>query len=239
MNNDNEHITLQHTVYENDKLTESTLPTRSDFHKSKKKKTKFKIKYPIIRLLTAFFIILVISIFSYQFYFEKDANNSIFKQSKDSSAYESVDFAEKAKQGIATNEKNKVENNEQIENKQMEDKPEASDEESAETNTTNASDGTSNLSNSGEDNNGVDTEAANTPQSEPAREGAVGESADKGPDPNYKIVYHTVAANETLFRISIKYYNSRDGEELIKSWNNLNGNNIYEGQVLKIPIKQS
>lgn len=43
---------------------ESSLPPRSDLHRNKKKKTKLKFKYPLIRLLVLFFILLPITIFS-------------------------------------------------------------------------------------------------------------------------------------------------------------------------------
>jgi LysM repeat protein len=48
---------------------------------------------------------------------------------------------------------------------------------------------------------------------------------------------HTVAAGETLFKIAIKYYNSKQGEEIIREFNGIEANDIYEGQVLKIPLK--
>ncbi|MED4096523.1 LysM peptidoglycan-binding domain-containing protein, partial [Peribacillus simplex] len=55
---------------------------------------------------------------------------------------------------------------------------------------------------------------------------------------SYKVVLHTVQGEETLFRISMKYYKSQEGIALIREWNGLNGNEISKGQVLKIPIKK-
>jgi LysM repeat protein len=52
-----------------------------------------------------------------------------------------------------------------------------------------------------------------------------------------EIKTHKVAADETLFKIAIKYYKSRSGEEIIRQYNGIEANNIYEGQILKIPIK--
>lgn len=54
---------------------------------------------------------------------------------------------------------------------------------------------------------------------------------------NIKILYHTVKDNETLFSISKKYYGSREGEQYIKKWNQLDKNKVIKGQVLKIPIQ--
>ncbi len=52
------------------------------------------------------------------------------------------------------------------------------------------------------------------------------------------IIEHRVKQGETLFRISQKYYKSRDGEELIMAENDLDGTTLYTGQVLKIPIEK-
>ncbi|GEM_PF-2150680 len=49
------------------------------------------------------------------------------------------------------------------------------------------------------------------------------------------VIYHTVAANETLYRIAMKYYNSKTGIEIIKQANQLTSDNVLAGQVLKIP----
>ena len=48
---------------------------------------------------------------------------------------------------------------------------------------------------------------------------------------------HKVAAGETLFKIAIQYYKNRSGEEIIRQYNGIEANNIYEGQILKIPLK--
>ena len=42
----------------------STLPPRSELRRHKKKKTKLKVKFPLLRLLVLFFILLPITIFS-------------------------------------------------------------------------------------------------------------------------------------------------------------------------------
>ncbi|MCY8104289.1 LysM peptidoglycan-binding domain-containing protein [Bacillus mojavensis] len=50
------------------------------------------------------------------------------------------------------------------------------------------------------------------------------------------IVKHTVQKKETLYRISMRYYKSRSGEEKIRAYNHLNGNDVYTGQILDIPL---
>jgi len=51
-----------------------------------------------------------------------------------------------------------------------------------------------------------------------------------------KVVYHTVKPKETLFKISMKYYQSQKGIDIIKKANKLQNESIYSGQVLKIPL---
>ncbi|MCO4850334.1 LysM peptidoglycan-binding domain-containing protein [Bacillus vallismortis] len=51
-----------------------------------------------------------------------------------------------------------------------------------------------------------------------------------------RVVKHTVQKKETLYRISMKYYKNRSGEEKIRVYNHLNGNEVYTGQVLDIPL---
>ncbi|GKU81037.1 LysM peptidoglycan-binding domain-containing protein [Niallia sp. NCCP-28] len=51
-----------------------------------------------------------------------------------------------------------------------------------------------------------------------------------------KIVYHEVVQGETLFTISLKYYPSGNGVDLIKQENQLTNNEIMVGQTLKIPL---
>lgn len=45
-------------------VKDSNLPPRSELHRNKKKRTKWKLKYPLIRLLVLFFILLPIIFFS-------------------------------------------------------------------------------------------------------------------------------------------------------------------------------
>ena len=52
------------------------------------------------------------------------------------------------------------------------------------------------------------------------------------------IIYHKVQPGETIFRISMKYYQSKAGIDTIKSANNLTNNDIRVGQVLTIPLSK-
>ncbi|MGM9987531.1 MAG: LysM peptidoglycan-binding domain-containing protein, partial [Bacillaceae bacterium] len=48
---------------------------------------------------------------------------------------------------------------------------------------------------------------------------------------------HTVVAGDTLYSVSMKYYQTRDGESFIRSLNGLTSNELTPGQLLKIPPK--
>lgn len=49
------------------------------------------------------------------------------------------------------------------------------------------------------------------------------------------IITHTVQSGETLYQISMKYFDSRAGEQIIKDANGLISDKIKVGQILKIP----
>jgi LysM repeat protein len=78
-----------------------------------------------------------------------------------------------------------------------------------------------------EDNEEVSSEESNT----------VNEEEQENHNNDVKIIIHTVQENETLYKISMKYYGNRKGEQLIKEQNNLKDNNIYIGQKLEVPIE--
>ncbi|WP_051348676.1 LysM peptidoglycan-binding domain-containing protein [Peribacillus kribbensis] len=63
-------------------------------------------------------------------------------------------------------------------------------------------------------------------------------TSDAEGNDQYQIVYHKVLPGETVFRISMEYYKSQEGIPLIQKWNGLKGNEITEGQTLKIPLKK-
>ena len=51
-----------------------------------------------------------------------------------------------------------------------------------------------------------------------------------------KTTFHTVVDGETLYRIAMKYYQSKSGIEIIKQANQIKGNDIHNGQKLIIPL---
>jgi LysM repeat protein len=65
-----------------------------------------------------------------------------------------------------------------------------------------------------------------------------GQGTDKNVEPEPQVIYHTVKSGENLYRIALKYYHSKAGEDIIRKANNISGNEIYLGQVLKIPLNK-
>jgi LysM repeat protein len=75
---------------EGNELDTFSLPPRSEVHKKTSRKTKWKIKYPVIRLLALFFILLPISILSIYYLYDKKSTSVIKLNQSDS--YETVDI---------------------------------------------------------------------------------------------------------------------------------------------------
>jgi LysM repeat protein len=206
-----------------------TLPPRSEIHRQKQKKTNVKVKYPVIRLMALFFILLPVIFFSVISYLEgaKGPLNHV---------------AERAGIELINVESSEIENNS---NEEDEEGPAI--EEITETDQIDVA--SSPAPNNDNDKNNTTSvqaegEAANQkPEGQkPADTQTTSEAAAATPDTNAgggeKIIYHTVQPSETLFRVAMKYYKSQEGIEVIKKANNIMGNEIQAGQVLKIPLKK-
>ena len=203
-------------------------PPRSELHKQVQKKTKMKLKYPVISLLAVFFFLLPILVWSIISYFDKSSFSPV--NTNDSTGFEVINYdndgsleeLEETHQPVEEDNREETIDEDEAEVEESIDDEESNvkDEQSAPT-----------LEKESVEQNQTKTDEpsnSSTSKSKPIEE------------KEYKeIITHTVGPKETLFRISIKYYKSRTGEEIIRSYNNLSGNEIYEGQVLKIPIEES
>jgi LysM repeat protein len=187
------------------------LPPREQVHREKRKKTKLKVKYPVIRILVLFFILMPIVIFSAYTYLEEGKkSNRTEKVTGDSSGYEVINF-----------EKSETESSTESDE---EEKTVESDEEAIEVQKTVLPDTT--IKSTESTDKGTDKNA-----------GTSTEPVSAKPNSN-KVIYHTVKKGENLYRISLKYYHSKAGEEVIRKANNLKGDEIYLGQVLEIPLNK-
>ncbi len=215
-----------------EKLNEETievreqLPPREQIHREKRKKTKWKLKYPIIRILVLFFILLPIAIFSAYSYLEEGKNKGAEKVSGDSSGYEVINF-EKSEPGSSVDKKEEEETEKEIEKdiSTEVDQVEAVEvEQPVSPNTAVQSPGTEQGTFENDGGSSITTEtAASKPNPTTVSE---------------TVIYHTVKKGENLYRIALKYYHSKSGEEIIRKANNLKGDEIYLGQVLEIPLNK-
>lgn len=179
------------------------LPPRSKVHNQKKKKTSFKLKYPLIRLLALFFILLPIVSFSI---YTINKNNQLNTEpaTTDSNNIELVDVEKDEESG----EDGHVSQKEAVKEPAAE-KPQGKEEPSV-----------------------AEGEASTRHENDKEAEAKDNEQQSE----EKEFVYHKVQPNETLFRISLKYYHSQAGIERIRQENGIQGNDIKVGQTLKIPL---
>ncbi|CAM3440389.1 hypothetical protein GCM10009865_16040 [Aeromicrobium ponti] len=211
--------------------SKSALPPRSRVHQEKRKKNKWKLKYPVIRLLAMFFILLPITIFSIYNYLSKEKGMGAAEEAGTiETGFETV--------GYATNDTNKGttievrEDNIASESTKPENSP-AQGESTADSETQSSQKADS-----------EDKGSAARPEQEEQTKAVEKSVSEKAAEPKKqeepkiegKIVYHTVKPKETIFRIAMTYYKSQAGIDIIKKANNLQSNEIKTGQVLQIPL---
>ncbi|KAB2338355.1 LysM peptidoglycan-binding domain-containing protein [Cytobacillus depressus] len=194
-----------------------SLPPRSRLHRQKTKKNKWKVKYPVIRLLALLFILLPVTIFSAYNYLQKLGTESSEKASSQN-GFETIGFEEKKEEkGTIIKEKETVtekekqaKNEKQIENDVKEDEQTRIP-----------------VPKSPEVNNPEDKGSATTKNEEQ-------QEKNNQSTNNSEVINHTVQPGENMFRIGLKY---SIGTDNIMKANNLKTTDIQVGQVLKIPKK--
>lgn len=216
---------------ENTVEKKESLPPRSEMHRQKQKKTKVKVKYPVIRLMALFFILLPISFFSIISYLD-DVKGPLNK---------TLERAGVEMINVESQEDGKAEDQEEEDTPSYEEVADPEEIDVVAAGPAPSSGGDKNTPETpvvGEDKEGgeIADPASPEPENEPSStEGtATGEEVSGSSE---KIIYHTVKPNETLFRVSMTYYKSQEGIPIIKKANSIQGNEIQAGQVLKIPIK--
>ncbi|MDZ5471170.1 LysM peptidoglycan-binding domain-containing protein (plasmid) [Bacillus sp. 31A1R] len=206
------------------------LPPRSRLHKNKKQKTKFKLKYPIIRLLVLSFILLPIVIFSFYTYNENQ-KGTLKTSTGETDGYETVDLEKEESSDPSSNLDEVEENEEELE---TEEQPESNNEAQSVVEQTESKDNDNSASvNYDKGGSPTPTEQKTKVKKEEKQEKEENSSAT---EQQKKMVYHTVQPSETLFRIAMKYYNSQAGIQIISEANGIVNNEIQVGQVLKIPL---
>ncbi|SNT54919.1 LysM domain-containing protein [Bacillus sp. OK838] len=243
----------------------SSLPKRSKVHQNKKKKSKVKIKFPMIQLLALFFILLPIGFYSLYTYLQHrpvhdiKSDQVVIDENKGDEDKETIpttataaDLKEKKEKASAKAEAEKEKKEKEKEETEAkakaeeEEKRKAAKEEQAKKKAEEKAKAQQVAEEKARAQQIADEKAK---AQQIADEKAKREAAEKkvpaervqDAKPNkddYKVLLHTVQGEETLFRISMNYYKSQEGIALIREWNGLNGNEISKGQVLKIPIKK-
>lgn len=210
-----------------EKAAGEKLPSRSEIHAEKRNRTKWKFNFPIVRLLGIAFLLIPITILALHFN-GKDENvlKSLFPIKGSVESYDQINIPSKSD----TKETIEFDRNEE-EDAVVEEEVTEPESTPVETINTNAQTGS-----------GKATPAETKPEPPPvAAEPEETEEVidEENIEENVEYVEHVVASGETLYRISMKYYNSRAGEKIISDYNNLTNQQVNAGQKLTIPLKKN
>ncbi|MGG4168520.1 LysM peptidoglycan-binding domain-containing protein [Rossellomorea vietnamensis] len=205
------------------------LPPRSELHREKHKKKKWKMKYPLISMLLLFFILLPLTVFGLYSLFDH-RNGPLVVMSED------VDDVVEVRYDQSENEQ---EESEAAITPQTEEDPPDTDQKNASSNESASSTGEKNQQASAPPpKETVEEKPKEQIKKEPIEETKEEPQEIKKEEPKVKVVYHTVKPKETLYRIAMNYYHSPSGVDRIKEWNKIQDTDIQTGQVLEIPLDQ-
>ncbi|BCB04571.1 LysM peptidoglycan-binding domain-containing protein [Bacillus sp. KH172YL63] len=205
---------IERTPVEEPSRKREPLPPRSELHREKQKKNKWKLKHPLISMLLIFFILLPLTVFSIYSYFD-NRSEPLFDIADEAGGVVEVDYDQNDPE---------PEESEEAPDSAKQEPPDTHAEKEKSTGTPSAAGGKNEK-----------PAAAPAGQEEKPKEE---EKKEPEAEPEYKIAYHTVKPQETLYRIAMNYYHSPEGVDRIKEWNKIQDNEIQTGQVLEIPLDQ-
>ena len=211
---ENAMVSEEVTAKENVEFSTASLPSRKEIHGKKKQKTKLKIKFPFVKMLALFFVILLGTVWAIASLKDGDSvESSKDKESEYTESIGEISGFEDDEEDVLANENETTSNPIEIESLQStEEESDASEQpEQATTIETTVN----------------DQQNTSDPQQTTASDSK-----------NDEVIQHVVQSNENLFRIALKYYSSADGVEIIKQYNGLKSNDILTGQVLNIPPRK-
>ena len=217
------------------------LPSRRSIHHKNKKKKKKNQKYTGMTILAVSFIALPVLLLGIHEMISRHSGDTVVPVNSSSNQFEQVGVEQKNSQSATVNvtEEDTQEASEETA-KEPEDsavQEEKKKEEAAKQKEKEKEEAAKAKKEQEEEKK----EAAAKQEKEAASEAEKQEPAETTKTENAEtatqqsVIYHTVAANETLYRIAMKYYNSKTGIDIIKQANQLTGDNLMAGQVLKIP----
>ncbi|WP_400242056.1 LysM peptidoglycan-binding domain-containing protein [Niallia sp. JL1B1071] len=205
---------------------ESSLPSRSTVHKNKKK----KVKVPIISLLAFIFVLLPVVLLLINSLLNGKNFSNLLSTENTSGLFENVNIQ---KEKPSNNESQRIKPEEEQEELIIESNTAEEEEDVT------ADNSKEKVIDEEEDKAKEEkSESEHTIKEPPKKEEPEEEKVetDEQTNSNEKIVYHTVAKGETLYRIALNYYPNGDGIEKIKSSNNMANDQVQLGQTLKIVL---
>ncbi len=208
------------------------LPSRSELHAHKRNtKTKWKLNFPFVRLVGVLFLLIPISILAIHF---NDKDSSFLDKffTPPVKNVEPISIPRNVSANTVENKADKEETSaaEQVSSKEVEQK-EIADEENGKVSSGPGK--TEEAKEVTEASVPVETSSSGSAETEEVTEEAVVEEQS-----NVQYVEHVVQESENLFRISMKYFSSREGEKIISDYNNLINDQVKVGQKLVIPINR-
>ncbi|WP_010194497.1 LysM peptidoglycan-binding domain-containing protein [Bacillus sp. m3-13] len=212
----------------------NNLPSRSELHAQKRsKKTKWKVNFSFVRLIGVLFLLIPISIMAIHF----NNQETNFLDKLFTPAVKNVEQISIPTNVSASTVDNVEENDEEtpVEAEQVSTK----DGEAKEVvNQENEADGPGKTADKAE-NKSTSEQNDSAPASQPeTEEKDVAEEEVEEETSNVTYVEHIVQESETLYRISMKYFSSREGERIISDHNNLVNGQVNVGQKLLIPVNR-
>ncbi|ASV69164.1 LysM peptidoglycan-binding domain-containing protein [Cytobacillus sp. FSL W7-1323] len=197
-----------------------------------------KLDYPLIRLLAAFFIMVPIVALSVYYLVPMLADQSSTSAEKED--FETVGISNSSNNGssqnVAAAPDDKEEDKEEQEKEKAAEEAKLKEQEEAERKKQEEAEKKAKEEAAKKEKEEAEKKAreeAVQKEKELAEQKAKEEEAKKQAT---KVVQHTVQSQETMYRIAMNYYKSPDGIAKIKAANNLPSEEIYVGQVLRIPL---
>lgn len=226
---------------------DSHFPTREDFHEYKKQRTK-KVRNPLFTTLAIIFPIIVVTVFFLLIYYasqEINKNEDVYNIDSTSSAdTDPVPSALAETKNDSSVDKADASDDEKLK-KDEEKEKQRSKEKAEQKKKEKAAKEKEEREQVAKEKERARAEAAKKreqqqlalqkQQEEKKRKEA--EEKKKQEEKPVRVVQHTVGPEENLYRISMKYYKNRSGEEKIRAYNHLKDNSVYSGQVLNIPLE--
>ena len=227
MNNNNE-LDQADGLREEVQKVANNLPSRSELHAHKRNtKKKWKLKFPFVRLVGLLFLLIPISILAIHF---NDKDSSFFDKifTPPVKNVESISI----QKNVSADSSTKVEEKDDPVNEKPSDvktEQKVADSEDVQDANENGKPAEVKVKETA-----VPVETSHTEETEP--EVVVEEQVEEQQSVQY--VEHVVQESENLFRISMKYFSSREGERIISDYNNLVNDQVNVGQKLIIPVNR-